>query len=415
MKNYIKTYNKLWNNIWDKATEVWRSFEIFDNPLDIIRLGTSMKIHHFMWESMWVKDESSLELSTFIESLWRDLLRDNLSKIKATDSNISEKLKNNLRNKKLKIKESSRQVNYHPEVNISNLFEDFLYTLLIDKSIEKVYITLYWILPLLQNGDINPVLWVLKLLSKEKDLSIILDPIPRFNKDTFKTSLKILKRLDLNVIIPKKKVHWKAILWLSKQKWLWTYLISSGNLIRPKQEKEDITIYWKEQYSSPIVKDLKGVFDFLVWKKRTIKKSSEVMISSYWAKNKILSLCENEKKEIFISTNVFYDKEIIAALIKAANRGVKVNIVIRDKNKILLTDNLKNTTNIFLYKRCKKGHPNQQHARIYNFNSQKIAFAWSLWVDPSRMEESIEFNFPIDTDKQLKDIKNKQINNSNLI
>jgi polyphosphate kinase len=265
-----------------------------------------------------------------------------------------------------------------------------------DVNVKSIKITLYRIA-----NDSLVVRSLVKAAENGKDVTAFVEVKARFDEETNFTSADILEKAGVKVYFsfPGLKVHSKLCLVEREEKGkniFYSYL-STGNFNeKTARIYSDYGLYTCNQ---DIGKEVKKVFDFLE-RKSEHEKFKHLLVAPFNLRDTLMELVENEiknvsegkKAEISLKLNSLEDRKMIKLLYKAAEAGVKINLIIRGICCLALDETeLKNIKAISIVDRY------LEHSRVYIFYNNgepKFYLASADWMKRN-LSRRIEVAFPV--------------------
>jgi polyphosphate kinase len=286
-----------------------------------------------------------------------------------------------------------------------------------DVNVKSIKITLYRIA-----NDSLVIRSLVKAAENGKDVTAFVEVKARFDEETNFTSVDILEKAGVKVYFsfPGLKVHSKLCLVERKEKdksIFYSYL-STGNFNeKTARIYSDYGLFTSNQ---DIGKEVKKLFDFLE-RKSEHEKFKHLLVAPFNLRDTLRELAEKEiknasegkKAEITLKLNSLEDRKMIKLLYKAAEVGVKINLIIRGICCFAngRTESIKNIKAISIVDRY------LEHSRVYIFHNNgepKYYLASADWMKRN-LSRRIEVAFPVydrEIQKQIRKIIDIQLNDN---
>lgn len=281
---------------------------------------------------------------------------------------------------------------YHPYESFDPVV-NFIQSAAKDPDVLSIRMTLYRV------GKNSPIVKALMEAADEgKQVTALVELKARFDEENNLRWARELESAGAHVIygVPGLKVHAKIALVIKRVgEDLKEYVhLATGNY-NPGTARiyTDISYF---THKKEIVSDATRFFHHLTGFSRRAKLKT-IFMAPMQIKSKLLSLIESEIKagkdgRIIAKTNSIVDSDVIVALYKASNAGVKIDLIIRGictlKPKIVgISENIRVVSLVGKY---------LEHARIFYFknSSPQMYFSSADWM-PRNLERRVELMTPI--------------------
>ncbi len=303
---------------------------------------------------------------------------------------------------------------YHPYESFEPIVQ-FIQTAAKDPDVVSIRMTLY------RSGTNSPIVNALMQAAESgKQVTTMVELKARFDEENNLIWAKALESAGAHVIygIPGFKVHAKAALVTRK---VGDKLIQYAHLGTGNYNPSTAKIYTDVSYmtsSEEITNDMTRFFHFLTGFSKK-GKLNKLYMSPTQTKPKILSMIQNETRmggegRIIAKANSLVDDDVIRALYKASQAGVKIDLIIRGICTLVpgikgISENIRVISIIGKY---------LEHARIFYFkHSSTQMFISSADLMPRNLIRRIELMTGIDDEdakEKLLQLLNLQLSDNEL-
>lgn len=260
-------------------------------------------------------------------------------------------------------------------------------------------------------GSNSPIVkYLIEAAERGKQVAVLVELKARFDEENNIFWARELEKAGVHVVygLVGLKTHSKMTMVVRKEsEGVKRYVhLGTGNY-NPSTAKlyTDLGLFTADKN---ICDDVSQIFNYLTGYAE-IKKFKKLIVSPINTRSRFLNLIEREiehkkngnKAYIVFKFNSLVDPVLIAALYKASNNGVKIDLIVRGicclKPKVKgLSDNITVKSIVGRY---------LEHSRIYYFynNGDEEVYLSSADLMPRNLDRRVEATFPI-LDKNLKDV-----------
>ncbi|MFA3782545.1 polyphosphate kinase 1 [Melioribacteraceae bacterium 4301-Me] len=292
---------------------------------------------------------------------------------------------------------------HHPYDSFTPVIE-FIKEASVDPDVLAIKQTLYRI------GQDSPIVkYLIEAAERKKQVAVLVELKARFDEENNIYWAKELEKAGVHVVygLVGLKTHAKMTLVVRKEiDGVQRYAhISTGNY-NPETAKlyTDIGIFTADE---KICSDVSEIFNFLTGYSE-LKQFNKLIVSPINTREKIIEFIENEikyarqgkKAHIILKLNALVDPLIIAALYKASQEGVKIELIVRGICCLIpqiqgLSENIRV---ISIVGRL------LEHNRLYYFynNGKEILYAGSADFMQRNLDRRVEAAFPIENTEYKK-------------
>lgn len=285
---------------------------------------------------------------------------------------------------------------YHPYESFEPIVK-FIQTAAKDPDVVSIRMTLY------RSGTNSPIVNALMQAAESgKQVTAMVELKARFDEENNLIWAKALESAGAHVIygIPGFKVHAKAALVTRK---VGDTLVQYAHLGTGNYNPTTAKIYTDVSYmtsNEEITNDMTRFFHFLTGFSKK-GKLNKLYMSPTQTKPKILSMIQNETRmgeagRIIVKVNSLVDDDVIRALYKASQAGVKIDLIVRGICCLIpglkgISENIRVTSIIGKY---------LEHARIFYFkhSSTQMFISSADWM-PRNLIRRIELMTGIDDEE----------------
>lgn len=293
---------------------------------------------------------------------------------------------------------------HHPYDSFSPVI-DFIKQASQDIDVLAIKQTLYRV------GSNSPIVkYLIEAAERGKQVAVLVELKARFDEENNIFWARELEKAGVHVVygLVGLKTHSKMTMVVRKEsEGVKRYVhLGTGNY-NPSTAKlyTDLGLFTADKN---ICDDVSQIFNYLTGYAE-IKKFKKLIVSPINTRSRFLNLIEREiehkkngnKAYIVFKFNSLVDPVLIAALYKASNNGVKIDLIVRGicclKPKVKgLSDNITVKSIVGRY---------LEHSRIYYFynNGDEEVYLSSADLMPRNLDRRVEATFPI-LDKNLKDV-----------
>jgi len=315
--------------------------------------------------------------------------------------------------KEIKSRDHLLHFPYHSFESVNRFIEEAAQ----DSKVVSIRMTLY---RLAKESRLNNA--IVEACKSGKKVTLFIEAKARFDEENNMKWGRIFEQNGAKVIYsyPNIKVHSKIILIerIENQKKKKYAYIGTGNF--NEKTSKIYTDFALLTSKTSITNDLKQVFCVLEGK-QILPKTKHLLVSPFTARSSFMKRIENEitlaklKKDAYIilKLNSLQDKDMIKALYRASNAGVKIKLIIRGICCLVpgvkgQSENIEIISIVDQY---------LEHARVYIFGNegQELVFLGSADWMTRNLDHRIEVITPVLTDdlkKQVKAFVNFQLNDN---
>ena len=278
-----------------------------------------------------------------------------------------------------------------------------------DPDVVAIKQTLYRV-----SGDSPVVKALRKAAENGKQVTVLVELKARFDESNNIAWAELLDLSGAHVIygVPGLKVHGKALLIVRKEKGRLRRYIHFGTGNYNDRTAKQYTDFSLLSCDKSLAEDAAELFNLLTGNFEPPEKWNSISVAPFNLRKNLLQMIENEiaigkKGHIIAKMNSFSDPELIRMIHRAADAGVKIDLIVRGICCLRPQKNHKNLRIISIVDRY------LEHARVFYFGSSgKLYLSSADWM-PRNLDRRIEVMFPV-KDENLKNeiltIVNCQLN-----